>query len=156
VIWLGEDLEDVLVPGGTAAVFGRAAADRFEQKDIRRPVRARRDLLQLDGVGPVVAEVVDVPERLAASIGQRGVEAACLGVQRSLVEAVRVGFAPTGVTDTDLVERELLQPMTAWITRCSRSRRMFAGTMKRRSTRGSTSSRVILRTATEDVGMGAP
>lgn len=52
---------------------------------------------------PAIAEIIDVAERLAASVGQNRCEARLLGVHRS-IDAVGVGFAPAGAADAELVE----------------------------------------------------
>jgi hypothetical protein len=104
VIGIGQDLEQILVARRPTAVLGRAAADGFEQKEIRCALDCRRHLLELDGVRPAVAEVVKVGEGLAPGIGENSAEAALPGLQRGIVEAVGVRFAPAAATDAELVE----------------------------------------------------
>src|SRR5208283_84837 len=96
VFGIGEDLEQSLVARWAAAIFRRAASDGFKQKQARLALDRGRDLFELDGVFPAVAEVIKVAERLAVGVSQNGAETAFLGVQRSIIDAVGIGFAPTG------------------------------------------------------------
>ena len=78
VVGIGEDFEQVLVARRAAAVFGWAAADGVEQQDVGLALDPWRDLFELDGVGPAVAEVVEVAEGLAAGVRQNGAQAGFL------------------------------------------------------------------------------
>src|SRR5665213_1031447 len=55
-------------------------------------------------MGPAVAEVVDITERLAAGIDEDGAETSRLGVHRPVVNSIGVWLAPTCAADAELVE----------------------------------------------------
>ena len=69
VLWVGEDFEQIGVPGCAAAILRRAASGSVKQARVLDFRRDWSDLLQFDCVLPIISEVVDVAN-LGAGSGQ--------------------------------------------------------------------------------------
>jgi hypothetical protein len=65
---IGDDAEELLVAGDAADVFGRPGSGAVDTACPFRGDTEREQLLDLDGVTPVVAEVVDIDEGRSRSV----------------------------------------------------------------------------------------
>jgi hypothetical protein len=107
MLGVGDSQQKVLVAGRAADVGGRAAAVRLDQPRIEGARIGRRDRLDLDGVLPVLAEHVAVPERAAERMDVR---------ERRALRRKRIGLgvaidqAPRLVADAELERMAVLPP----------------------------------------------
>jgi len=71
---VGDGFEKVTIAGWAADVLGRAASGRADEEGISDPRMRRSDSLDLDTVPPEVAEIVEVGERRAPAVIERGAQ----------------------------------------------------------------------------------
>ena len=145
VSWIADGLEELGIAPGSADVFGRTAALGVDQAGIGKPRCWIADALDLDRMFPAIAEVVELFEGLGAGVLDQ------LEQVRSRLERAVTTQAPAALrwspADVATISHrcELVQPIVACRTRCSRSSRRLSGTSRRRMTAGLTSSSVTLR-----------
>src|SRR3954463_13226465 len=103
VVRIGDRFEEFAIAPGSADILRRATSDSFDEAWVSDPWHRIGDALDADGVFPPVAEIVEIPERLAPDIPQDVGQPRLAGVERSVAEA-RVGHAPADIAGADLVE----------------------------------------------------
>ena len=104
VFRIGNGFEEFLVTGGTADVLGWTCSAGFQKPRIVFARGGLADSLNPDAVVPVIAEVVDILDRLGAGILDDLLQRCLLRGHAAVVEAVRVGHTPPCATGAELIE----------------------------------------------------
>ncbi|AMJ49757.1 hypothetical protein APX01_19530 (plasmid) [Cereibacter sphaeroides] len=101
---LGVSLEELGIAVGTSHILGRTGADGTHKAWIIGPGESVVDFLNPDHMMPVVAEVVDVMDRLRSGVFYDIEQAGLAGRERAVVEALGIGDAPADASCAELVE----------------------------------------------------
>ena len=70
VLRVGQRSQELLIARGTAHVFGRAAADSFEENRIDQTRMRVGDALDPDRMLPAIPEVVEIRQGLGAGVSE--------------------------------------------------------------------------------------